>query len=193
MKATATLLALTFGLTLTAGTIASAQNLVTNPGFETGDFTGYTVTDAATYSELTVSTFRPNSGTYEAAFGAFGGEYDTISQTLPTTTGAIYDVSFDLANYNAFELNESFSAKFGSTTLLSLTDDPGSEIYTEYTAAVAATGSSTVLSFAGFNGASAYLLDDISVTAAPEPSTWALLGLGAAGLGLTLRRRASRA
>ncbi len=36
--------------------------------------------------------------------------------------------------------------------------------------------------------------DALTVTSAvPEPSTWALRGLGVAGLGLTLRRRAARA
>jgi choice-of-anchor C domain-containing protein len=53
-------------------------------------------------------------------------------------------------------------------------------------------GSPTVLSFAADPGSSAFglALDDVSISAVPEPSTWAMLIFGFAGIGYMMRRRA---
>ena len=49
-----------------------------------------------------------------------------------------------------------------------------------------ATGTSTEITFSGFNRPGFFTLDDITVTATPEPAVLIMLGLGLAGL--TLRR-----
>src|SRR5690242_3646121 len=98
---------------LALGTSASADgvaslcdsvtlNLVTNCGFETGDFSGWTTTEAASGSLFFVadaSLIAVNSGDFAAAFGAFmPPDTDTISQSIATIPGQPYVVSFFLMN-----------------------------------------------------------------------------------------------
>ena len=66
---------------------AVAGNLVTNCGFETGDFTGWTTTPAATGSNFGVTTLPPAHDTLGAFFSATGSDFDAISQTFATTPG----------------------------------------------------------------------------------------------------------
>src|SRR6185295_9715610 len=89
----AILLATTAATALT-GVALAAPNLVTNGGFETGDFTGWSVGGGG---NMGVSTF-PNSGTYGAFMGCIGaacvttgpsgvGGTGTISQTINLDPG----------------------------------------------------------------------------------------------------------
>jgi hypothetical protein len=75
-----------------------------NPGFERGDFSGWTLVGDTTGSH--VDTVNVHSGLYAAALSSrIGG---TLSQTLSTVTGSSYTLSFWLANDgvrgNAFEI-----------------------------------------------------------------------------------------
>ncbi len=179
----------------TAALSASAQNLVVNPGFETGTFSGYTTTPAAHGSFAFVSGAGPNaaphSGTYAAVFGAVGGLPDTISQTLATVPGLSYTVSYYLRNSSPNAGNaslQSFTASFGG---VSQTTGVATSTYSLQTFTAIATSSSTTLSLGGYDPKDFYNLDDISVVAnpAPEPSALAALGLGAVVL-VKRRKRA---
>src|SRR5436309_2150043 len=109
-------------LIVTAG-LASA-NLITNPGFETGNFSGWTTTPASSGSDFFVD-LNPHSGTYAAWFGATGSDFDTISQTFATTAGVFYDLTFWLANLNQFQTPDNeFKVTFGGVTVLDLIDAP---------------------------------------------------------------------
>ena len=66
---------------------ASANSIV-NGDFETGDFTGWTVTPAASGSNIFVDHGPGPDTTFGAFFGATGTSSDTISQTFATTSGA---------------------------------------------------------------------------------------------------------
>ena len=139
-----------------------------------------------------MDNYDPHNGTYDARFAAYGNQPDTISQTLKTVPGTTYTVSFWLLNYPG-NADNAFTAQFGGTTVYSETNAAASN-YTEHSANVVATGSSTVLSLAGYNVYSTDFLDDLSVNAiVPEPGTWAggALLLGAAGLVLRRRRAAA--
>ena len=104
-----------------SGRLVSA-NLIFNPGFETGDFTGWTVTSAASGSNLGVGAFAAHSGIYFASFGATLADLDAISQAFATVPGTLYHLSFWLAN--GFDNNE-FRVTFGGVVVLDLIDSGG--------------------------------------------------------------------
>jgi hypothetical protein len=179
---------------LRADSCTSANNLVANCSFSTGDLTNWNVTNAAAGTDLYVSTSGSFSynGDNAAAFGATASEYDTISQSLSTTSGADYILTFWLMDYNGDGLgsNTDFQALWNGTSLLDqYTTDPNP---VQYTFAITGTGTDTLL-FEGYNGPSWYYLSDISVTASspaatPEPSSFLLLGTGLLGIAGMLRR-----
>ena len=77
------LLAVTAAAALSVAYPAKA-NLISNLGFETGDFTGWSVSGPASV-EGTVGSIAPHSGNFQAQLGSFG----SIGQTLATTAGPI--------------------------------------------------------------------------------------------------------
>ena len=166
---------------------ALAQNLVTNGGFETGGFSGFTVNSPSGLTS--VGYDMPHSGDFSAGFGSFMGE-ESISQSLMTTAGQTYDVSFWASNPTSDGTN-SLRFVFGgqSYSPTNLTDS-----YAQFMFTGMATGNSTLLQIFGENSADRTHVDDISVSAAgtstvPEPSSLALLGTGLFGLVPIVRRK----
>lgn len=184
-----------------AATVPAANaEQVLNGGFETGDFSDWTLSSSATPSNTTV-TGDPtyvHGGAYGAKLGPSGSD-GFLSQMLTTTPGQAYDISFYLESINNptnGSTPNDFSMTFGSATLLpSATIAPQSYTLYKYSGVVA-TSDTTNLAF-GFRDDPSYLgLDDVSVTAsdpsaAPEPSSragLALIGLGLTGLMLRARK-----
>lgn len=169
---------------------AVAGNLVANCGFETGDFTSWTTMPASSGSEFAVTSFNPHSGTYDAAFGAEGGQNDYIYQNLATSAGTIYDVNFWVDAPDG-DSNNQFVASWGGVNFFSLPGVvPGG--YIDYDFLLAATSASTQLEFGGQNDGSLTFLDDISVTPAtvtPEPSSILLFASGLMALGGSIKRK----
>ena len=167
---------------------AQAQNLVSNPGFETGAFADWTTTRASAGSDFAITSGEVQSGLYASEFGATGGFNDTISQNLSTIVGDNYTISFWLAKSTEIGATGGFDADFGSQTLLALQDSPLGHDYTQYTYTATATSASTALTFGGRSPSGYFYLDDISVTdlGSPVPEASSILSFGlllALGLG----------
>lgn len=179
-----------FAAVLAALPVASASaELVTNGGFETSDFTGWTVVDSSNNSDVTDSPVH--GGTYAGEFGPSDGA-GTAEQTLATTAGQSYSLSFWLSNGNA--VPNLFEVAIDGALLGSLTDQ-GALSFTQYVFDFVAAGSSTQLLFTFEQPGSFWWLDDVSVTEtrtttpSPEPASIALLGAGLAGFGAMRKKR----
>src|SRR6202011_3988465 len=90
-------------LAITASAPARAE-LVVNGGFETGDFTGWTVSDP---NGIVIDNTDPNSGNADASLGT-GGATGTLSQTLATTAGTLYQISYFLHNQDSTNQGDLF-------------------------------------------------------------------------------------
>jgi hypothetical protein len=185
------LIALTAAAALSFVHPASA-NLITNPGFETGDFTGWTLSPLnAGLVGGTDFGIAPHSGSFQAFLTRNVG---SLSQSVSTTPGASYTIDFWLASVNPIGL-DSFSVSWGGVPIPGsiLTNQP-SFGYTEYTFTETTSIASTALQFDFTNGiGTTWLLDDVSVNPAgvgvPDAgSTLPLLGFASLGL-VALRRK----
>lgn len=134
-----------------------------NGGFETGDFTGWTRSGNLGFTSVTNSPFYVNSGNFGASLGPVGSD-GFLSQTLQTTPGTAYIVSFALRS-DGLTAND-FSASWGGQTFFSRVNMPAAG-WMPLSFTQVATGSSTTLQL-GFRDDPGFLgLDDISAIADP--------------------------
>ncbi|MGO8677431.1 MAG: leucine-rich repeat protein [Limisphaerales bacterium] len=163
----------TVTLTTVNGTAASGSytfvgsyGLVKNGGFETGDFSGWTLVATpqdAFADDGSQTGITPESGRYEAALGQVGS-LGYLSQTLATTPGANYMLSF-WVECNGQTPND-FLVSWNGKTLLNDANLPAIG-WTNVQFLVNATATSTVLEF-GFQDDNNYLaLDNVSVLPVP--------------------------
>ena len=149
----------------------SGSNLVANGNFATGDFTDWTLggnyTSQNPGPEIFIDTNAEGGSTYAAGMGSIGAD-GTLSQTIATTAGQTYTLSFWLQNEGS--TGNDFKAIWNGQTLLSLTN-AAQFGYTEYTDTVTATGSTTTLEFSAANAPSQWDLDNISLTSGTSPAT----------------------
>ena len=146
-------------------------NLIVNGGFETYDFTGWTIGGTVATSDSVVvaphefdfSNDVPHTGSHEALVGSQGEEM-TLSQTVATTAGEHYTVDFWVMQDQPPIGGDDFSASWNGTTLTSLVDVGQQSGYTEYQfdmTGAAGSGSST-LEFSA-NNIGYWDIDDVSV------------------------------
>lgn len=179
-------------------------NIVANCGFETGNFTAWTLTGNDVPGELgnlygveRADPFplpggtTPNSGSFQAFFADQAANPTTLSQLLATTPGVTYTVSFYLAQQlvGPGSVDNSVDESLGGVSIQSLTGVPVQD-YTFYSGTVTASSSASLLSLTFGNDIGEFVLDDVAV-ATPEPATWLLFLTGVVATGLFYRRRFS--
>ena len=169
-------------------------NLVANCGFETGDFTSWTLTGNDVPMELgnlygvegtdPLDGIAPHGGFDQAYFGDLVSNATTLAQTVEQTKpGDTYSISFFLAQDTApgADGTNTLNVLFDDVLLAHLTEIPV-EGYTQYSYTGLASGTSTVLALRLGNSLGEFLLDDVevvdmgvAVTTTPEPATGLLL------------------
>ncbi len=190
--------AVALAATLAGSGVASA-NIVRNPGFEAdGGFTNLTITDWQVdgwYGTFHDGNIFPFAGGHFAATGC-SFQFCKLSQTLTTTPGEFYDLSFEFnPGQGAFDTALT-NILWDGFIVYSVGRGPR-DWFHHTVIELQATRTQTVLMFIGFQGTANNGLDEVSVvsesavpeSAVPEPGAWALMLAGFAGVGLMMRAR----
>jgi len=153
--------------------LAVGQSIVENGGFETGDFTawtlvGDTVIGSLIYNEVATESDYPGL-VHSGNFGAFlgeGGFLATLTQNLPTVSNQLYQLSFWLNN-PASGSGQQFAARWNLTNILLNAISPPAFAWANYQYLVTATGTNTQLRFYARNDPNYFGFDDVAVTPVP--------------------------
>jgi len=149
-----------------------SQSLVENGGFETGDFTGWTlVGDTVTGDDIcnmvaTDADFPGvvHSGNYGVLLGQ-SGYAATLSQLVPTIPGQPYLISFWLDDLQAGS-GQQFSATWNGTNFASLVNPPAFT-WSNFQFVALAEDTNASLEFAAESDQNYFGFDDVTVTPVP--------------------------
>lgn len=175
-----------------AGRVDCAER-ITNGGFETGNFSGWTTIPAATGSLFDVENYSVHTGMYAVEFGATDSTFDSISQTFSTLAGSSYTLTFYYeVGFTPQPANNEFRVFFDNVLVYdNVNANAGFGTFT-FSNLMPTTGTTTLLIQAR-NAPSFDFLDDVSVTGAvPEPGTETMLSLVGGGFLLWSWSRAKR-
>ena len=169
---------------------AFAQNLLTNGGFEMGNFTGWGGDQNG--ASVVSGPFYVYSGAQEGSFYAVLGPVGvdgTLNQSFTTTAGGSYTFSFYLAAVG--DDPSDFTATWDGNTVYSATDPNTGGAWQLFSFTETGTGHDTI-GFSFRDDPAWIALDNVSVTqnnSVPEPSSFLLMGSGALALAGVIRRK----
>jgi choice-of-anchor C domain-containing protein len=193
------------------GFIANADaSVFQNGGFETGPAPGSFITLGSGSTAITGWTvggggidyigsyWQPSDGSRSLDLN--GNLPGSISQTFDVVSGQTYQVTFYLAgNTDGGPAIKTLTASIDSTVFLASFDSTGKSRsdmgWMQYSFLFTANGPTETLSFQSTTlEGNAYgpALDNVSVAAVPESSTWAMMILGFLGVGFVSYRRRGR-
>jgi hypothetical protein len=150
-------------------------DLITNGGFETGDFSGWT-TGANSFPQNIVMS-PVHSGSFAAQIAGFSTNPNTLSQVVTTSAGQAYDLTF-WRSLTGNTPTQSLTVSWDGVQVFSELN-PNAQPYQQFSVTVVGTSSDTLL-FTSANDPGLTYLDDVSLTptVVPEASTMMLLGSG---------------
>jgi uncharacterized repeat protein (TIGR03803 family) len=134
---------------------------ILNGGFEAGTFTNWTSGGSFGSQSISTAANYRHAGTYGAQLTA-SGALRFLSQTLSTTPGAVYTISFWMHNPTSHTNNE-FQVSWNGNVLLDMANLPVSG-WTNIQLTVTATAAVSVLQFGYRNDTAYFGLDDITVS-----------------------------
>jgi hypothetical protein len=189
---------------LLCATAASAQNLLTNAGAETGDLSGWTATGDPRVDNGTFNSgITPFEGNY--AFVGYTGAFTSLTQTVNIAAGsALANVSFWEQGLNQGSTSDhayvSLSFLNGTGTVLQTVATPAVDAHNgawqQYSGSFAIpTGTAQIAYTMNFVRAVGSDLDGyvdnnvLTVSAVPEPSAALLMAAGLLSLSVLKRRR----
>jgi hypothetical protein len=174
-----------------AAVSASAAELVANGGFETGDFSSWSLTGNTGFAGVTNNPVH--SGQY-AFFDGAVGSLGVLSQTVATVAGQSYDFSFWLRSDGGTP--NTFTASLGGVSLIAPLVNASAFGFTQFSGTIVAASNNASLSFSFRNDPGYWGLDDVSLTngvgGIPEPGTWGLMLTGFLGAGAAIRANRRR-